>query len=272
MARYSWRTFIVKYLEKLTKIKDIQTNEGETVALFELSNNIENDELTEWANHFRQNYCDDDMLDDLISGTGMTKQEYLLANKFPDKSDGFGPGTRSGDFAELLISDYLKYSLGYIIPLERYKNKFNHNSSTQGTDVIAFKIIGNTPSDNDEFVTFEVKAQASGVNAKNRLQDAVDDSLKDAIRKGETLSALKQIYIEKRNNSAAKLIERFQNKPDRPYTEKYGAAAVHDSNTYCENLIKDVKTNSQKRWMIVIKRDNLMSLIHKIYEVAANVD
>lgn len=50
----------------------------------------------------------------------MTKQEYLLSQKFPDAKEGFGPGSRSGDFAELLISDYLEFILGYAVHRERY--------------------------------------------------------------------------------------------------------------------------------------------------------
>lgn len=262
----------MRYLNNLTKIKDIITNEGEVVEVFELLSNIDEEVFNEWAIHFRQNYCADDMLDLLINGTSMTKQEYLLSQKFPDAKEGFGPGTRSGDFAELLISDYLEFTLGYVVYRERYKNKFNRNSSTQGTDVIGFKLNGTKPSPDDEFITFEVKAQACGNKAKNRLQDAIDDSYKDAIRKGETLSALKQIYIEKGNYEKASQVERFQNKPDRPYTERYGAAAVHDTATYSEDLIQKVKLNGAKRWMIVIKRDNLMNLVHRLYEVASNVN
>ncbi len=261
----------MEYLSSLIKIKDITTDEGKIVEVFELLSNIDDVIFTEWATHFRQNYCPDDMLNLLISGTGMTKQEYLLSQKFPDAKDGFGPGTRSGDFAELLISDYLEFTLGYVVLRERYKNKFNRNSSTQGTDVIGFKLLGTKPSPDDEFITFEVKAQARG-DAKNRLQDAIDDSYKDAIRKGETLSALKQIYIEKGNYEKASQVERFQNKPDRPYTERFGAAAVHDTTTYSEALIKKVELNGSRRWMVVIKRDNLMSLVHKLYEVASNVN
>ena len=259
----------MRYLNSLIKIKDVTTVEGEVVEVFELSSNIDNTAFKEWATHFRQNYCRDDQLELLVRGTGMTKQDYLLTYKFPDEKGGFGPGTRSGDFAELLISDYLEFSLGYTVHRERYRNKYNSNSSTMGTDVIAFKIIGTNPSVGDEFVTFEVKAQASGKDSKNRLQDAIDDSYKDAIRKGETLSALKQIYIEKGDIGKATQVERFQNKPDRPYTEQYGAAAVHDTTTYSETLIQAVKLNGTKRWMIVIKRDNLMSLVHRLYEEAA---
>ena len=80
---------------------------------------------------------------------------------------------------------------------------------------------------------------------------------------------MKQLYIEKNNFEMARQVERFQNKPDRPYKEIYGAAAVYDTSTYSEELIKSVKTNGAKRWMIVIKRDNLMDLIHRLYEVAS---
>ena len=262
----------MKYLNNLKKIKDITTVEGEVVEVFELLPSINEEEFNEWASCFRQNYCADDILDSLVHGTGMTKKEYILSQKFPDKEGGFGPGTRSGDFAELLISDYLEYKLGYIIHRERYKNKFNRNSSTQGTDVLGFKLCGLKPTPNDEFITFEVKAQASGKKAKNRLQNAIGDSRKDTIRKGVTLNALKQIYIEKGNAQKASQIERFQNKLDRPYIERYGAAAIYDSAIYSEDLIQQVKLGGQKLWMIVIKRYNLLTLVHRLYEVAANVD
>lgn len=258
----------MRYLNNLIKIKDIVTAEGEPVEVFELTSTIDDVAFGEWATHFRQNYCRDELLEFLVHGTGLTKEEFLLTQKFPDKSEDFGPGTRSGDFAELLISDYLEFKLGYIVHRERYKNKFNRNSSTQGTDVVAFRNVGIKPDLHDEFVTFEVKAQASGKVAKARLQDAIDDSYKDAVRKGETLSALKQIYYEKGDIEKANQVERFQNKADRPYTERYGAAAVHDTATYSETLIKNAKLNGSKRWLIVIKRDDLMSLVHKMYEVA----
>ena len=101
------RKINMSYLDSLVKIKDINTNEGEIVEVFELLPNIDDEAFNEWAIFFRQNYCADDMLELLVRGTGMTKQQYLLAHKFPDAKGGFGPATRSGDFSELLISDYL---------------------------------------------------------------------------------------------------------------------------------------------------------------------
>ncbi|MDE6593540.1 MAG: DUF1837 domain-containing protein [Oscillospiraceae bacterium] len=259
----------MKYLNFLNPLPDIITNNENKIEVFELSSDIDEISLNEWANCFRQNYCSDAILDQLIDGTGMTKEEYLLSQKFPDKTDGFGPATRSGDFGELLISDFLEYILGYTVPRERYTYKFNRSSSTQGTDVIAYKISGKPNDLCDELVTFEVKAQASGKVPKNRLQDAIDDSFKDPIRKGETLSALKQLYIETGQLEKTQQIQRFQNKPDRPYIDRYGAAAVHDTETYSEKLLKSVDLKGQTRWLIVIKRENLMKLVHSLYERAS---
>ncbi|HRU95886.1 MAG TPA: SAVED domain-containing protein [Ruminococcus sp.] len=259
----------MQYLDYLIPLPSITTDNGDKVDVFELKADIDEPSLEEWAAHFRQNYCSDDILEILIDGTGMTKEEYLLSHKFPDKTDGFGPGTRSGDFGELLISDYLEFVLGYTVPRERYKNKFNRSSSTQGTDVLAYKISGTSNDPNDELVTFEVKAQASGNAPQNRLQDAINDSFKDPIRKGETLSALRQLYIEKGKSDKAQQIRRFQNKPDNPYVEKNGAAAVHDIKNYSESVLKTVDLKGGSRWLIVIKRAELMKLVHSLYERAA---
>lgn len=258
------------YLNCLVKQKDIITDEGNIVEVFELSNNIADEYFDEWARHFRQQYCNDNIIDSLVNGTGLTRKEFLLKMKFPDKSNDFGPATRSGDFCELLISDYLEYTLKYYVPRERYQVKFNRNSSTQGTDVIALKMIYDIKDDpKDELVTFEVKGQATHGKAKNRLQDAVNDSFKDSVRKGECLSAIKQRFIEKNDIEKAIFIERFQNKPDRPYIEKTGAAAIHESETFSTDLTKTVSTKGEKLWMIVIKRENLMDLIHELYRRAA---
>ena len=259
----------MEYLKYLSKLDSIITSEGEAVDVFELQDNIDAFSFDNWANHFRQQYCSDDIIDTLVEGSGLTKEVFLLKFKFPDEKNDFGPGTRSGDFGELLVSDYLEYILGYSVPRERYKNKFNRNSSTQGTDVIAYKIIGEKDSSRDELITFEVKTQASKGTSENRLQDAVNDSYKDEIRKGETLNALKQLYIEKNRVGDALRIQRFQNKADRPYIEKYGAAAVQDAALYSENIIQSVKLNGDKRVLIVIKKNNLMKLVHELYRRAA---
>ncbi|MEG2145566.1 MAG: Hachiman antiphage defense system protein HamA [Lachnospiraceae bacterium] len=259
----------MKYLESLKKIKDIEVGNQRHVGIFELNGDFEDNTINSWANHFRQQYCPDNIIDALISGTGMGREEFLKKMKLPDKSEDFGPATRSGDFAELLISDYLEYLLNYYVPKERYQNKFNRNTSSQGTDVIGLKMFSRDDSKDDELVVFEVKAQTSGKKPKNRLQDAINDSQKDCLRKAETLSAIKQRMIERGDMEHVKLVERFQNKADRPYKEYYGAAAVHAADTYSEEMISKVTELGETSWLIVITRDNLMDLVHELYGRAA---
>jgi hypothetical protein len=45
----------------------------------------------------------------LRSGTGKTRQEYLKDLVFPDKTTKSGPTTMSGDFGEIVVSDYVEY-------------------------------------------------------------------------------------------------------------------------------------------------------------------
>ena len=260
----------MEYLKCLTQLSNITTNTGEIVEVFELADDIDTSSFDEWAKHFRQQYCPDDAFDTMVRGTGLTKEQFLIQRKFPDETDDFGPGTRSGDFGELLVSDYLEFILGYSVPRDKYKIKFNRNTSMQGTDVIAYKIQGTKYSPQDELLTFEVKTQASKGTSENRLQDAINDSKKDEpIRKGETLSALKQLYFDKNELKKVMEIERFQNKPDNPYREIYGAAAVYDAAFYSPNDIKAVNLYGLKRRLIVIKRNSLMKLIHELYKRAA---
>jgi hypothetical protein len=56
------------------------------------------------------------MLELLVSGTGLTKAEYLIQRKFPDARNAPGPSIRAGDFAEILVADYVEYKLGYWCP------------------------------------------------------------------------------------------------------------------------------------------------------------
>ena len=109
----------MQYLKYLKKLDNITTDSGESVEVYELLDEIDSDAFDEWSTHFRNQYCSDEILDDLVRGSGLSKKDFLLQYKFPDSTSNFGPATRSGDFAELLISDYLEFILGYFVPRER---------------------------------------------------------------------------------------------------------------------------------------------------------
>lgn len=264
----------MEYLKWLKKEKRINISTGEPVDIYVLE--LINDPVVikEWADHFRNNYCKDTMIDIYRDSTGLSRKEYLIKYKFPDKSFGFGPGTRSGDFAELLISDYLEYTKGYYVPKDRYNSKFNRNTSSQGTDVIGLKLFDDKKTPNDEMIVFEVKSKATKTISDNRLQDAINDSYKDYIRKGETLNAINQRAIDCGNMEKSSLVSRFMNEIDRPYKMTYGVAAVYDELAYSESVCMSSSTIVGKAItvskLIVVKREDLMKLITEIYEKAAD--
>jgi hypothetical protein len=250
--------------------------DGVEIEVWELKHADDSAVLSAWAKHFREHYCDDEMLALLVPGTGKTNGEYLLDMKFPDATDAPGPSIRAGDFAEIIVADYIEYKLGYWCPRQfRYDQKAVRNESTKGSDIIGFRFVNEDGVDpNDELFVLESKAAMSGNTATNRLQVAVDDSHKDALREAAALNAIKQRFYERGEAAPAKKIERFQSMADRPFVRKSGAAAVINTSLYDADVIQQTTTaahfNSANLKLIVIRGNTLMALVHALYERAAN--
>ena len=231
--------------------------------------------LSAWARYFRQHYISDDDLPAMVDGTGMDNAEYLRTIKFPDKSQTPGPSLRSGDFGEILVADYMEFILGYWSPRAlRYQDRWNRNDSTKGCDVIGFKFASDQPHHrNDELFIFESK---SGMSKKpaNRLQDAIDDSVKDKVREAMTLNALKQRMLAHGEMDQAERVKRFQNQAARPFRRINGAAAILDDAVFVETDLAasdaSAHPNADQLRLIVIKGPSLMTLVHALYERAAD--
>ncbi|MBC2047189.1 Hachiman antiphage defense system protein HamA [Listeria booriae] len=260
---------VLKYLSYFEEEEIITTEMGKKIKVLHLNVCKDDNILNEWASHFRKHYCSDEEIDDLRYGYGMTREEFLRDIKLPDRSS-LGSATRSGDFSEILVADYVEFILNYFVPRIRYDGKFNRNTSTQGSDFIAFKVDNNI-SENDELMVFEVKAQASNKKPKNKLQEAIEHSNKDIFRIGVSLNAINQRLRYKGLIEDAKKVQRFQNATDKPYKQKYGAAAVHSNFSYSEKILLDVTTEGHhdpNLELVVIHRENLMEFIHELYERA----
>ena len=248
--------------------------DGKEIEVWEFHHQKDDIVLSEWATHFRNHYCLDSEIDELISGTGKTKSQYLNAIKFPDQSKTPGPSIRSGDFAEILIADFLEYLCNYWVPRLRYIDKAIRNESTKGSDIIGFKISSlQGYSQDDEMIIFEVKASLTDTES-NRLQDAVNDSNKDEIRKAESLNALKQYFITRQDEQNKMKIERFQNIVDYPYKEKSGAAAVLENSTADNTILSTTDTtdhyNRDCLSLIIVRGEAMMLLVHDLYRRAAD--
>lgn len=263
------------FLKWFSRSENLAAKNGEPIEIWKFNHVDDPTLLSEWATHFRSMYVDDALIDDYRSGTGLSRSEYLLKMTFPDKSNGWGPLTRSGDFAELLVADFLEFLQNYWIPRVRYDDKATRNSSTQGSDVVGLKMKekGKINKD-DELIVIEVKAQFSGNEANARLQAAVNDSNKDVTRVGEFLNYAKRRYVKDGKEIEKKTIERFQNISDNPYVERFGAAALFNENVFDESVIKntDCSAHSHKNnlKLIVISGKDMMTLVHSLYERAAN--
>ncbi len=245
------------------------------IEVFEFRYTKDDSIMSAWARHFRNHYCLDSDIDVLRHGTFLSRAEYLNKIKFPDQSKAPGPSIRAGDFGEVLVADYLQYCLGYWVPRTRYVNKTVRNESTKGSDIIGFHFFcDGRESPKDILAIFEAKTQFVSKQDKSRLQDAIDDSSKDQIRKAESLNAIKQRFRDTHNSDDLKKVERFQNPEDNLYIEVSGAAALISSHLYDPAILSTTNTqdhpNSANLQLIVIRGDDFMDLVHELYRRAAD--
>ena len=248
------------------------TADGSVVSVWELDYQQDDAVMSAWAKHFREHYCLDTELPDFVAGTGKTNAEFLLERKFPGAKGGFGPGTRSGDFGEILVADYIQYVLGYWCPREhRYQDRNNPNVSDPGTDIMGFKLSGNVDL-TDELFTMEAKAGMRSTTV-NRMQDAIEGSIDDLLREATTLSAIKQRLLRK-DRAEAMNVERFQDPVDRPFKRISGASAILDSDVLAKMEIDKADAskhpNKANLKMIIIKGTSMMDLVHALYQRAAD--
>lgn len=270
MRRPTWTNWLVDSGQR------ILTTNGKTVEIWEFRHDRDERVLSEWSCHIRNHYCSDTEIDNLRQGTGYSRAEYLQNLKFPDAHERPGPSTRAGDFGEILVADYTEHVLGYCVPRTRYDRKTRRNDSTHGSDLIGFKLTidADHPNENDALIVTETKAALSEKIQQNKLQEAVDDSIKDQVRLGESLNAMKQRLCDRNDLTTAKVVERFQNLEGEPYKEQFGAVALYSTSVFDANSITKTDTGghpfSTNLSLLVIHGRDMMELVHGIYERAAN--
>ncbi|MDB5608807.1 MAG: hypothetical protein JWP25_5707, partial [Bradyrhizobium sp.] len=165
----------ISYLQKSSET--LKSADGRPIEIWNLSVPDNAASLGTWAKSFRQNYCLDSEIDALRQGTGYSRSEYLLEIVFPDQTKAPGPGVRAGDFAELLVADYIEFLLGYSVPRFKYAEKWSRNESVKGVDIVGFKLMSPPNFDStDSLLAFEIKAQLTGNHCTERLQVAIDHS------------------------------------------------------------------------------------------------
>lgn len=252
----------------------VQTADGAEIEIWDLEVPPGAD-LSDWARHFRSQYCLDSEIDDLRSGTGLSRSEYLVQMIFPDRAAAPGPSIRAGDFAEVMAGDFVEFVLGFSVPRLRHDNKAVRNESVKGSDVIGFKVAGGRPRGTDTLLVMECKAKLTGETATEAMVTAVLDSEKDYnVRKAETLNFYKRRLLREDQPLLAANVERFQNKVDRPYQELSAALAVMNADTLDATDLSATATeqhpNRANLRLLVVRGEALMPLVHSLYDQAAS--
>ena len=254
----------------------LKTIDGKVVHVWEFRHQPDEEALSAWAVHFRNHYCLDGEIDHLLRGPSDSRADYLKDIKFPDPKVGLGPSIRAGDFAEILVADYLEYLAGYWVPRTRYDRKDIRNESTKGCDVIGFHFAREGKfSVQDTLAILETKTRFSNrEKCKPLLQEAIKSSTKDPTRKAESLNAIKQRLLHRQAYEGVKKVARFQNEEDYPHKLSYGAVALFDIqffNATLESLSDSSGHPSQEPLcLIVIKGKEMMELVHELYRRAAD--
>jgi hypothetical protein len=251
----------------------IETADGRQVEVWVLQHANDLAILSAWATHYRQHYCRDEDLPDLVADMGLSNAEFLTNIKFPDATLAPGPSTRAGDFGEILVADFIEYVLGYWCPRQgRYDDRENRNVPSNGTDVIGFSLVGEEPSPEDELLIIESKAGFRPTTT-NRLQQAINDSGKDLVREAMSLSAIKQRLLRVNRDDALK-VGRFQNQGDRPFRRTNAAVAVLDDKIFDGMPLDEADAsghpNGDNLRLIIIKGTAMMDLVHALYAMAAD--
>ena len=91
----TWPQKIAEWLVE-EKEENLTTIDGKPIKVFSFNYDSNDSEtMSAWAKHFRNHYCSDELIDTLISGTGLSRTDYLLDIKFPDQSIVPGPSVRA---------------------------------------------------------------------------------------------------------------------------------------------------------------------------------
>jgi hypothetical protein len=248
---------------------ELTTTTGQTVRIIDFNHVDDETMLNTWAKHFRNQYIQDEKIDEARTPMGLSRSDYLKDIKFPNTANP-GASVRSGDFSEVLVADYIQFVLDYTVPRTRHDAKLNRNTSPNGVDVIGFKLVGGGEKRGDEMITFEVKASLAAKN-KDAFQNAIDHSKKDFnTRTPEALNAMRQRLKERGDLEQVKLVERFQNKTDHPFKEVTGAVLVCSTHCWEDGFVTSANSEhpNDNLYLLAIRGEELMALTNKLYKLA----
>lgn len=260
-----------KYINWIVEEEGVVLEDNTALTCYSLDYRLDDAVFDDWALHLRQHYISDNELGESLAITELSAEEYLRQYVIPQKTDNFGPASRSNDITEILISDLLEFIYGYKVPRCKQQARSGKTQSEHGTDVIAYRFHKGLeiPSKKDELIAAEVKAQLTSSEASS-IVDAATDSQKDEHRFAHTLDYYRKKlkHIGKDLESAE--IARFQLKTNTDYKITFIGAAVSSQEKIPNKIIMGITgeqlslKSNQKIFYIHGKK--LMDLTHEVYE------
>lgn len=242
--------------------------DGTKVHCWRLDWACSDDVLDEWALHLRRHYISDDVLEHRVMARLTTPDQYLPLRIVPDI-----PSTRSGDFAEILISDVLQYLYGLVVPRYKQCNRKDKNASEHGSDVIAYHLKNlNGASTSDKLFVFEVKSNASKTSDAEfikTVKKATKDSVKDPNRVPMTLQYMIDEAIDVNDQTTQKNLQRFTDMGGSPCQKIFGSAVATSHAKPIDALSgkapSDVDLSADSP-LIVVHASKLMELVNSLYD------
>lgn len=267
---------ILEYKESINEFE-----KGRIVDIYEMSKDLDKDIIRDlFSKNIRSFYIDDNDISKLINGCELSPKDYIESFIFPSPTIRPGPGTMAGEFGEILIYNFIENYWDYKIFKTRYKSKTNPNTPVTGIDVMGYKLVSKDANVRDNLFLGEVKTRASTNKIQKTkthpLECAINDSTMDYIKLGISLHAEKHRLILNRRIEDAKVVQRFQNKTDTPYTINMTAAFICHKKHYCKDEIKEIIAKTDTHGLLInvliIYADDLMPLIKDLYRRGAYVD
>lgn len=223
--------------------------------------------LDKWALHLRRHYISDNILEHRVMARQTTSDQYLPLRVVPDI-----PSIRSGDFAEILISDVLQYLYGLAVPRYKQCNRKDKNASEHGSDVIAYQLKNvNSTSTSDKLFVFEVKSNASKTGDAEfikTVKKATKDSKKDPNRVPMTLQYMIDEATDVNDQATQKNLQRFTDMGGSPYQKIFGSAVATSHVKPIDALSckapNDVGLSAFSP-LIVVHASRLMDLVNSLY-------
>lgn len=251
------------FINWMAKEESISLQGVDTVC-YRLDHVVDVAALDEWAVHLRRHYIRDDELADESSGIGKTPSDYLKEFIIPSKKR-----IRTGDFAEIIVSDMLQFVEGFESPRYKHHGREDRNDSEHGVDVIAYHAFNPTdPKASDELILVEVKSGA-GSPLRDVLRRVGADCGKDEARRAMTLNYIRQRSMRAGDSRTASEMSRFLIKGDHSYKSTYAGAAtvgLKSLNDKLDNMTAEEFGVQGYDKLFIIHADKLIDLIENVYD------